>query len=333
MTSISVGLGVVVHVDVRVEHQTRPLDYFPIGVWVQPADSIPKWAGRGINTLVGIPEGQAHDTWGAAATRAGLRQIRQPRADIPLTQDGADPLLVAWLHADEPDLANRAAADLRAVRDTWRDAAPRVPALLNFSGGELLKALDSPERADQYRAWLDACDWVAQNLYPVTGWGQPGWHDHRSTKPTRNQQADNILAALLGGERRPLINFIECCDQRLAWVPPGSNPTPQQQSGQVWDAILNGTGGIVYFPVAFNPFTFDNMTPAQVAQMTADNALIKQLEPWLLGTRTYVPQTVPFQRATFTRADGSTKTLTINQSNAPATLAGRTYSAYQLVVT
>jgi Protein of unknown function (DUF1524) len=322
----------VVPVDVKVTAPTRPLTHFPIGVWVPPADSMTKWAGRGINTVVGIPQGHDPGPWVAAAAKAGLRQIRAPRTDVPLEQDGADPLLTAWLHPDEPDLNDQRPAELAAARERWRAAAPQVPVVVNLSGGEVLKALNSPERTAQYRAWLNTADWASQDLYPVTGWGQPDWHDHRHTRPTTNQQANNILAALQGDRPRPLLNFIECADQRLGWVPPGSNPTPQQQSGHVWDAIINGARGIVYFPVAFNPFTFDNMTPAQVAQMTADNERIKQLEPWLIGTRAAVPVPSPFQRATFTRSDGTMKTLTINQSNAAATLDGRAFQAYEMVV-
>src|SRR4029079_9324864 len=77
---------------------------FVIGVWQQPAWSMDKWKGRGINTMVGYEDlsGPVSNEGGsAAAVSKGLYMSRQ--ANATPSKDVSQKNLLAWMLNDEPD--------------------------------------------------------------------------------------------------------------------------------------------------------------------------------------------------------------------------------------
>src|SRR5438046_2051646 len=87
---------------------TRPAPpKFIIGVFQQPVGSFDTWRVRGINTLVGYEAEKnskniSNHDWTESAAAKGFYYIRQPSDD--LQSDANDPNLLAWMHADEPDV-------------------------------------------------------------------------------------------------------------------------------------------------------------------------------------------------------------------------------------
>src|SRR5215208_2204697 len=82
-----------------------PDSFFPIGVWSQPINTFDKWQSRGINTVINYePYGgqDSIDAWSNAANAHNFYQVRQPRANP--ANDLNETRLLAWMHADEPDL-------------------------------------------------------------------------------------------------------------------------------------------------------------------------------------------------------------------------------------
>src|SRR5882724_2296708 len=116
-----------------------PDSFFPIGVWSQPAYTFDKWQSRGINTVINYePYGgqDSIDVWSNAANAHSFYQVRQPRVNP--ADDLKETRLLAWMHADEPDLHKTSPTVLTNEYNAWKAVDPAKPVLVNFSGGELL---------------------------------------------------------------------------------------------------------------------------------------------------------------------------------------------------
>jgi hypothetical protein len=258
-----------------------PQDYFPLGVFYQPAvaqgtTSFAGWKGRGINTLIGY-ENQGGtvsiDNYSTAAMNAGLYMIREPRDDP--TQD-SEPNLIGWLQPDEPENRGLSADDLQATYNNLKSINPGRPVLLNFDGSHLVSGFANypwglPRTQDQNAPYAAAADWLSQDVYPVTGWNYPQGIGVSG-------QATATLKQWYG---KPTFAYIETSHQRLFT---GSNPqwgergpTAAEFRGEVWDAIIRGANGILYFSQSFTGFRYD-ATPIDVAaEMTRQNAAITGL--------------------------------------------------------
>src|SRR5688572_11682610 len=156
-----------------------PDSFFPVAVWSQPMYTFDKWQSRGINTLFKFESyGNTNtiDQWSAAANSRGLYQIREPRTNPAL--DASETRLLAWMHADEPDIHDTPPSVLAADFARWRSADATKPILVNYSGGELLNGSTSEATYKEYSKYTN---WVSSDLYPVTGWNRPDWMDKSKT--------------------------------------------------------------------------------------------------------------------------------------------------------
>jgi hypothetical protein len=247
-----------------------PQDYYPLGVFYQPASAVGTtsfagWKGRGINTLIGYESqsGQVSiDDYTAAAASAGLYLIREPRTD-PSTD--TEPNLIGWLQPDEPE--NRG-IDPQALQDQYaqlKSINPSRPVLMNFDGSHMVNgykgfSFGSPKAQVDYAPYIQAADWVAQDIYPVTGWLNPAAIGVSGA-------ATATLKTWSGG--KPTFAYIETSQQRLFsashpdW--PARGPTPDEFRGELWDAVIHGANGIFYFTQSFTGFRYD-ATPIDVAQ-------------------------------------------------------------------
>jgi len=253
---------------------TQPV--FIIGVWYQPTGSFPTWKQRGINTLVGY-ESESNrtnmDDWTGTAVDNRLFMIRQPHAHIQ--DDVEEPYLLAWLHHDEPDIRKPPTDpdELAAAYAEWKKADAKKPVFLNVSGGNVLFNR-VPE--ETYRAYFKSADWVGNDFYPVSGWDNP------KLIPKVGQIVDT-LRDWSGG--KPQLAFIESAPEHLAWTPrdtPGV--TPDQMRGEIWDAVIHGVRGIVYFPQQIGGgFQYDNTPPEVVAEMIRQNRLLAEYAPILMS--------------------------------------------------
>lgn len=272
----------------------RP-NYFPIGVWQQPTNSFSKWAARGINTVMEVPEGHNLSAWSDAAARSGFLMLREPdngarpgdpkavaaarRADLTKYRSN----LLAWTLSDEPDFNARPTSEVRAEYKALKAVDPKNPpkVLVNFSGGTVLgtgtRTGDSVPNV-RYQRYLEGTDWASNDIYPVTGWGRSDWIDY--SRPAADRKTPGMaiekLKQLSGN--KPQLAVIETSDQNLAWVPGDHGVNRDQFRGQLWHSIIHGAKGIMYFPFQFRDrFTFD-ATPAAVAEeMTIQHARVQRL--------------------------------------------------------
>jgi hypothetical protein len=284
---------------------------FIIGVWSPPARDLAAWKTRGANTAVGY-ESESNtvsmDQWIAAARRQGMFTIRRPHKDI--ADDLNDPSLLAFLQMDEPDQRGIDPEVLLDQYGDWKKRAPGIPVFLNVSGGHLLFRKTPRETYEQY---FRAADWIGNDFYPVTGWNQPTWLP-------RIGQAIDLARELSDG--KPQFAFIETSNQQLAWTPKNTRGvTPGELRAEIWQAIVHGAGGIIYFPQQFNPFQFD-ATPSDVSlEMVKQDALLEKLGPILSlphdpkGMKVSV--TPPLEAAWRKGADGICYAIVVNMSPEP----------------
>lgn len=254
----------------------RGLDYFTIGVWSQPTYNFARWRDRGINTLMkyeGLSGSVSIDYWSAEANRYGLKTFRTPRANP--ADDRNDPALVAWMHHDEPDYNKTDPNPLLATSAQLRQIDPNRPIMINFAGSDVVDWNGSTNEAT-YRQYLSGTDLASSSIYPITGWGQPDHLDISSRSLDR-------LEKWSGG--MPQMAIIEPSDQNLGHLPMDvRGPTVDEFRAQIWDNVIAGAKGIIYFPLAFTPnFTFDNTPPEIDVEMRKQNARLADLGPALMA--------------------------------------------------
>jgi hypothetical protein len=250
-------------------------NFFPIGVWSQPIYTFDTWKSRGINTLMKYePYGgqDSLDEWIAAANAKGLYQIRQsrenPKADLHESR------LLAWMYDDEPDYHKTPAATLVSQYTKLKAADRAKPVLVNFSGGNVLSAKSSKT----YKQYLASADWVSNDFYPVTGWGRPDWIDYNKKLAHHGTPGMAVSRLSNWSGEKPQFAIIETSNQHLSWIKNPRSVTPDELRGEVWDSIINGAKGIVYFPMQIGDGFHYDATPADVvAEMATQDARIKSL--------------------------------------------------------
>ncbi|HEV8605996.1 MAG TPA: PA14 domain-containing protein [Tepidisphaeraceae bacterium] len=250
--------------------------FFMIGVWSQPTSLFSRWKGRGINTLMHFePEGGrvSIDQWTAAANAAGLYMVRKPR-DNP-ADDLNESRLLAWMHRDEPDIHLAKSAELQADHDKWKAIDPNRPILINFAGSDVLDWNGGTSEAT-YKSYLNATDWVSNSIYPVTGWYRPDDLDISGRALDKLEKWSN---------GKPQFAIIESGPQKLSWMPKDTpGPNPDQFRFEMWDAVIRGAKGIIYFPFSFTPsFRFDNTPPEIDAEMRKQHPRLVEIGPALLS--------------------------------------------------
>ena len=251
---------------------------FTIGVWSQPAYSFQTWAQRGINTVVNYDSYGGTDslaTWSQVAVDKGLYMIRQP-ADNP-ADDLHQANLLAWMQPDEPELRSGfSAANAVSNYNTWKSIAPNIPVWENFAGGYVMDWQGSIAPST-YQAYAQGADWISSGTYPLSGWARPEDLDVSGRTLDR-------LQTWTGG--KPQFAVIESAPQNGNWLPkgfPGANA--MQVRAELWDSVIKGAQGIVYFPQSFNPtFSYDNTPPDVVTEMTTQNARLAALGPALVSS-------------------------------------------------
>lgn len=246
---------------------TRPtwtVPEFVIAVDQQPVALLEQWKVLGCNTLWGIGAGEDQTAWVREANRLGLYQVRPPVGDPAI--DPCNPLLLAWLHGDEPDLKGITADRLAAIRAGPDKAATvrAVPWALNLSGG-LLSGLVKPAAlhvpAPDYRALCAQADWLSQDVYPVAGWNLAAGADlFAPFRLTRQLQRDN--------PGKEIFVYVEMSRQGLGWLPGGGRCSSVAEfKVQLRAARKAKVRGIILFPECVQDQAFQwDASPAELKQ-------------------------------------------------------------------
>jgi hypothetical protein len=202
---------------------------------------------------------------------------------------------------------------LQAEYATLKKVDPNKPVFVNFSGSSALWGYGGKTEAD-YQAWMKGADWVSNDLYPITAHNRPSALDAPGLAVQR-------LAQWSGGKREFAV--IEASDQQLPGHPEYPGVTADQFRSEVFNAVISGATGIIYFPQRIGGgFLYDNMNSSIEAEMKSVNARLTRIGPALMSARD--PSTVGITvtgslRATWRKYGGKTYFVVLNNSTSSVT--------------
>ena len=308
----------------------KDANYFPIGVWLQDPKNAGKYKAAGINLYVGLWKGPTEGQL-AALKKAGMPVICAQNA-VGL-KHGDDPMIVGWLHGDEPDNAQRRkggkgygppvlpetiVADYRKMRA----ADANRPVLLNLGQGVAWDGWIGrgvrTGHPEDYPRYVKGCDIASFDIYPAVS--------------TRKEVAGKLWYVARGVERlvkwtggdKPVWNCIECTRIGNAKV----KPTPHQVRAEVWMSIVHGSRGLIYFVHQFKPRFIEAALLGDremLAAVTKINARIRELAPVLnspslpgVATVTSSAKDVPIA-VMVKRHGGATYVFAVAMRDAPTT--------------
>ena len=228
---------------------------FPIGVWLQNPRNAMRYRAAGINLYVGLWRGP---------TEEQLRWLAQAGMSVICSQNRLgldridDPIIVGWMHADEPDNAQSRGPGqgygppvrpehVRQKYETMRAADPSRPVLLNLGQGVAWDQWHGrgvrTNHPEDYPLYVQACDIASFDIYPACH--------------SNPQVAGQLWYVAQGVERlvdwtkgeKPVWNCIECT--RINH--PERKATPQQVRCEVWMSIIHGSTGLIYFVHEWKP--------------------------------------------------------------------------------
>ena len=260
--------------DVIRKGTTMP-DRFIIGVWGQRSGSAWKWKARGLNTMVAAETMGGRvtvESWDQEVTRAGMLMIRQPTGST--SYDLKQKNLIAWLAPDEPDVHRTDPDQTGGFYRRMKKVSKDKPVFMNFSGGHVV-GYQERQWKHPYKEWTSHADWISSDIYPVTGWNLP------ERLGLVGESIDRLERFAPG---KPQFAFIEASDQELSWVRNAPAASPGQFRAMIWNAVIHGARGIIYFPQAFNPkFEYEMLAPGIEEQMKTENARLNALSRVLLS--------------------------------------------------
>ena len=260
--------------DVIKKGTTLP-DQFIIGVWGQRGGSSWKWKQRGLNTMVAAETMSGRvtvESWDEEVAQNGMMTIRQPTSNV--NYDLRQKNLIAWLAPDEPDVHRTDPDQTEEFYRRMKKIAPDKPVFMNFSGGHVV-GYQERQWKHPYREWTRNADWISSDIYPVTGWNLP------ERLGLVGESIDKLEYHAPG---KPQFAFIEASNQMLPWVPNSRAASPGQFRAMIWNAVIHGARGIIYFPQTFKPkFEYEMIPPKIERQMKIENARLNALSRVLLS--------------------------------------------------
>lgn len=317
----------------------RAKDYFPLAVWCQSPENAPRYQAAGINLYIGLWQGP---------TEAQLATLKKHNMPVICEQNAvglahlADPLIVGWMHGDEPgnarDFKKFWNGDLKRLQAAWpglyddlgpdkpykgwgigipptwivRDYKeikakdPRRPVFLNLGVDVAYEKWggrgDRSGKSEDNREYLKGCDIASFDIYPAA--------------EGKGEVAGNLWYVPKGvtnlrtwsKDRAVVWNCIEAGfgdAQHMA--------RPRDVRAEVWMSLIHGSMGLVYFVHRFKPFNEHALLDdaALLAEVTRINQQIQALAPVLNSPSSVTPATVVSANpeipvATMTKTDGKT---------------------------
>ncbi len=226
--------------------------YFPLGVWAQNTRDAREYAELGVNFYLSLPGGPNQQQL-QQLKAAGLRTICHQN-EFGL-QNLENPVIMGWMHGDEPDnftrdetdtkwVPKRSAEQIIADYKRIREKDPTRPVLLNLGQGVANDAWKGGwAKEEDYIELVKGCDIVSYDIYPMCS--------------SRPEVAGKMELIGLGVERlRRWTN-----DEKIVWfIMEAAHinnaermATPEEMRSEAWMAIIHGAKGIIYFCHQWQP--------------------------------------------------------------------------------
>jgi hypothetical protein len=256
--------------------------FFPIGVWLQSPANAERFKKAGINTYIALWKGPTEEQM-ETLRRAGMRLVCSQNKFVLQHLD--DPLILGWMHGDEPDNAQELpdkkgygppVAPEKIVADYQRikKEDPSRPVILNLGQGVAWDAWYGrgvrSKHPEDYPKYVEGCDIASFDIYPAV-------HDHPDVAGKLWYVAEGVKRLReWAGPRRSTWDCLECT--RIG--NPDRKPTPAEVRAEAWMSLIHGSQGLIYFVHQFKP-TFREAAllddPEMLAAVTALNAQITGL--------------------------------------------------------
>lgn len=230
-------------------------NFFPLAVWLQSPNNVPKFKELGINVYVGLWRGPNAEQL-ATLKQHGLRVICDQNETALGHLD--DATIFAWMHGDEPDNAQSLPdrkgygppilpAKIISNYERIKQRDPSRPVLLNLGQGvawdRYIGRGTRTNHPEDYAEYVKGCDIASFDIYPAV-------HTHPDVAGKLWFVADGVRRLRKwAGDDKPVWNCIECTHIDNAKV----KPTPQQVRAEIWMSIIRGSQGLIYFVHQFKP--------------------------------------------------------------------------------
>jgi hypothetical protein len=268
-------------------------NFFPIAVWLQNPDNAERYKQAGFNLYIGLWKGPTEEQL-EKLRKAGMMVICEQNEVALRHLD--DPIIVGWMHQDEPDNAQEIGRDERGnpiydgpvppkeIIDRYkkmRKRDPDRPILLNLGQGvanDTWIGRGTGSHPDDYFTYVKGCDIVSFDVYPVAGLNDENllWYVAKGVMRLFNWVNWNKST----DEEKIVWNCIECT--RIDNLE--KKPTPHQVRAEVWMSLIHGSMGLIYFVHQFKPNFVEAALledPEMLAEVTAINKQIKEIAPVL----------------------------------------------------
>ena len=276
----------------RAKFSNYPQDqnFFPLAVWLQTIDNVPKYKAAGINTYFalwkGPTPGQIEDL-----KAAGMYLICEMNEESLKHKD--DKTIIAWMMMDEPDNF-QFKSDIEVAGKKWKYG----PETSRVSAKDIAEMYETVKKVDSTRPiWVTFSCGMANTMYGGRG---GGWKD--SMYPEYMKSCDMVgfdvypTASANGKKGKILWWQAKGLDRMKGWAGAdkprynaigtnftgeGRAPTPEETKTEIWISIIHGTKGIAYFAHNISPFVEAALAqdPKQLANVTKINAQITALAP------------------------------------------------------
>jgi len=256
---------------------TQP-NFFPIAVWCQAPRNAPRFKAIGINIYLGLFGGPEEKD---------LEELKKHGMPVicDLNEVGMkhrnDPIIIGWMHGDEPDNAQDMKSywknDADAANKAWpgtamktlqqwgaygppippaeivanykriRKADPTRPVLLNLGQGVAYESYKGrgirSGKLEDYPEYMKGCDLVSFDIYPVV-------HDKPEVKGKLEYVPRGVDRLREWGKGEKIVwNCIECTHISN----PPALPTVGEIRAEVWMSLIHGSQGLIYFVHEFKP--------------------------------------------------------------------------------
>lgn len=329
LTMLAAGSAIAANSPPRWQNGPATNDsFFPIAVWLQNPAHAARFKAAGINLYVGLYNGPTSNQL-AALRRAGMPVICSQRRGLAFKDD---PIIVGWMHGDEPDNAQSLGAGkgygppilpAKIVEDyeRMRAADPTRPVLLNLGQGVAWDYYIGRgvrrNHPEDYPEYVKGCDIASFDIYPAV-------HEHPDVAGKLEFVARGVQRLRQwAGPERPVWNCIECT--HISNV--ARKASPEQVRSEVWMALIHGSRGLIYFVHQFKP-VFREAALLDDAEMlgavTAINRQIHELAPVLNsasitnGLAVTSPDGEASIASMLKRHNGATYVFTVNMRHRPA---------------
>lgn len=267
--------------------------FFPIAVWLQNPNNAERYKTAGFNLYIGLWKGPTEEQL-ETLKKAGMMVICEQN-EVGLRHRD-DPIIVGWMHQDEPDNAQVIGQDAKGnpiyggpvppkeIVERYKKMKandPDRPILLNLGQGvanDTWIGRGVGAHPDDYFTYVKGCDIVSFDVYPVAGLNDENllWYVAKGVMRlfswvNWNKSSD--------GEKI-VWNCIECT--RISNLE--KKPTPHQVRAEVWMALVHGSQGLIYFVHQFEPNFIEAgllEDSEMLAEVTKINKQIKELAPIL----------------------------------------------------